>query len=628
MKADAASLCPSCGAALIEASVGGLCAKCFARSALDHDSGWLQSQADTHSSDDWPLVHGWRITGVLGAGGMGRVYLAEAEADERSAALKLLDARWSRDPLMVARFEAEAAALMSLDHPHIARVVELTETDDGRLCMVMEHVDGCDLGRLLRSERIAPERAMDIFQKSCAAVAHAHNEGFAHRDIKPANILIGRDGIVKLSDFGLAKKSAIDAGDGASAIGGFTVTTDRFGTAYYMAPEALLHRDHSGQLADVYALGVLLYHLLTGQMPLGRYTPVSQLTHLPKAFDPVIASALEADPAKRIASVTELAAQATNAWQAHLTAADRALYRKRVLMTVSTLAAAAALIIGGALWQRSQIKAPKHPVFVSPSTASESKPWENSLGMKFVPVPGTRVLFSIWETRRRDVEPFVEAERGMITGSYRKSLIEHDRDRLNIQTLLGGRLVKKGDWNNLGFPVTPDHPACFMQASDGPRYCQWLTWKEQNEGRLRPGQCYRLPTAEEWLTACGGEDAIPRAGNVAGPEARDADWNDNWPTFAEGDPYPRLSPVGAFPAELHGLYDMSGNVCEWVLRHETQFPGLVRDVDAMLLGPDFHDGSPETVSFKHRRPLPKSMRLPNIGFRIVLDWQVDNDNEG
>ena len=628
MKADEASLCPVCGTRLADTSVGGLCAKCFARSALDHDSGWLQSKADTHSGDDWPDVHGWRITGVLGAGGMGRVYLAESEADERIAALKLLDARWSRDPLMVARFEAEAAALMSLDLPHIVRVMELTETADGRLCMVMEHVDGCDLGRLLRSERMIPERAMDIFQKTCAAVAHAHKEGFAHRDIKPANILIGRDGIVKLGDFGLAKKIAADAGDGASAIGGFTVTTDRFGTAYYLAPEALMHRDHNGQLADVYALGVLVYHLLTGQMPLGRFTPVSELTGLPKAFDSVIAAALEADPAKRTVSATELATQAANAWQEHVQTADRTLKRKRLVMTASALAAAASLAIGGALWQRSQITAPKPPVFPSPATASESKPWENSLGMKFVPVPGTRVLFSIWETRRRDVEPFVEAERGMIAASYRKALVEHDRDRLNIHTLIGGRLVKTGDWNDLGFPVTPDHPACFMLSGDGPRYCQWLTWKEQTEGRLHPGQCYRLPTAAEWLIACGGEDAIPRAGNVAGPEARDADWNNNWPTFADGDPYPRLSPVGAFPAELHGLYDMSGNVCEWVLKNETQFPGIVRDVDAMLLGPDFHDGSPDMVSFKHRRPLPNGTRLPNIGFRIVLDWQPDDDSEG
>ncbi len=448
-----------------------------------------------------------------------------------------------------------------------------------------------------------------------------------HRDIKPANILIGREGIVKLSDFGLAKKIAADAGDSASAIGGFTVTTDRFGTAYYLAPETLLRRDHDGKLADVYALGVLLYHLLTGQMPLGRYTPVSQLTELPKAFDSIIASALEADPAKRIASVTDLADAVANAWQHHQQAATRTLLRKRLLIIASAITLAALLTAGGALWQRAHVPPPPAKVFASPASATQAQPWENSLGMKFVPVPGTRVLFSIWETRRRDVEPFVQAEQGMIAASYRKALVEHDRDTLNIQTLIGGRLVKKGSWNDLGFPVTPDHPACFMLASDGPRYCQWLTWKEQSEGRLKPGQCYRLPTAAEWLIACGGEGATPRAGNVAGPEARDSDWNDKWPTFTDGDPYPRLSPVGAFPAELHGLYDMSGNVSEWVLRNEMQFPGIVRDVDAMLLGPDFHDGSPETVSFKHRRPLPNSVRLPNIGFRIVLDWQTDEDSD-
>ena len=73
---------------------------------------------------------------------------------------------------------------------------------------------------------------------------------------------------------------------------------------------------------------------------------------------------------------------------------------------------------------------------------------------------------------------------------------------------------------------------------------------------------------------------------------------------------------------------MSGNVCEWVLKNETQFPGIVRDVDAMLLGPDFHDGNADMLSFKHRRPLPNGTRLPNIGFRIVLDWQTDDGREG
>lgn len=622
MKAELTPPCPSCGAGLAEASIGGLCPKCFARSALDGDTGWLQGKADAHGADDdRPLVPGWRITAMLGAGGMGRVYLAESEADGRTAALKLLDARWSRDPLMVARFEAEAAALMSLHHPHIARVMELIETDDDHLCMVMEHVDGCDLGRLLRSERIPPERAMDIFQKTCSAVAHAHGEGFAHRDIKPANVLIGRDGIVKLSDFGLAKKIAATSADAASAIGGFTVTTDRFGTAYYLAPEALLGRDHDDKLADVYALGVLLYHLLTGQMPLGRFTPVSELTGLPRAFDATIAAALEADPAKRTRSVLDLAAQTAAAWRSHRHATERTLQRKRLLIFASALVVAALLASGGALWQRSHIPTAAPPVFAPPSSATQAQPWVNSLGMKFVPVPGTQVLFSIWETRRRDVEPFIAAEQGMIANSYRKSHVEHDRERLDIHTLVKGRLMKQGSWADPGFPVTPDHPACFMQGSDAARYCQWLTWKEQAEGRLRPGQCYRLPTAAEWLIACGGEEATPRAGNVAGPEARDADWNSSWPTITEPDPYPRQSPVGAFAAELHGLYDMSGNVCEWVLRNKAAFPGIVRDIQAMLLGPDFHDGSSETISFRHRRPLPGHMRLPTIGFRIVLDWQ-------
>lgn len=113
------------------------------------------------SSDDetLPVVIGWRITGLLGAGGMGRVFRAECDDDGRIGALKILDARWSHDPVIAARFEAEASALRQLDHEHIVRALDTTESGDGRFCLVMEFVDGCDLGRLLRAEKLAPERA-------------------------------------------------------------------------------------------------------------------------------------------------------------------------------------------------------------------------------------------------------------------------------------------------------------------------------------------------------------------------------------------------------------------------------------------------------------------------------------
>ncbi len=616
MNPQADTTCAGCGAPLGKDVLGGVCAACFARGALLPEGGWLQSlQAGDEEAQPWPELPDWQILGVLGAGGMGTVFRAQRRADGIIAALKVLDGRWSRDPLMSARFEAEADALKRLEHPNIVRVLETCEAHDGRLCIVMELVDGCDLGRLLRAGPLGTARSLEIFQKVCAAVVFAHARGFSHRDIKPANILVTGDDGVKLADFGLAKECT------EGTIGALTATTDQFGTAYYLAPERMISRSPDGPPQDVYALGVLLYHLLAGRMPIGNYTPVSRLAPVPAAFDALIAKALEADPARRIESADALGQAIAKAWRAHENSGQRRQNARRLLLVAAAGALGAGLLLSGAAWQRSRV--PERPVFTPPSAVKAGSHWENSLGMRFVPVPGTRVLFSIWETRRRDVEPFIAVEKATVATSYREVEAERSRKSFNIQTLgPGGRLIAAGSWAEPGFPVTDDHPACFMLPRDGARFCQWLTWKEQAEGRLLPGQCYRLPTAEEWLIAAGGEDTPPRAGNVAGPEARDEFWNPRWPTFDKADAFPRMAPVGSFPAELHGLFDISGNVSEWVLRSEADIIKPSWETDALLLGPDFHDGSADVASFRHRRPSPMNLRLPNFGFRIVLEHEI------
>lgn len=616
--------CPRCGALAVTSELGGLCPKCFAHSALDADTGWLTTPAgESEAEDIWPAVPGWTINGILGAGGMGRVYRAESVQDGTGGAVKVLESKWSRDPLMAERFAAEAHALMKLDHPHIVRVLETNETDDGRFCLVMELVEGCDLERLLRAEKLAAARAIDIFGKVCSAVAYAHAHGFAHRDIKPANILAAHDGTVKLADFGLAK----DIGPGAgSTIGALTATTEHFGTAYYLAPERILFPKSAGPPADIYALGVLLYHLLAGRMPIGNYTPLSKITGLPVAFDRAIAGALEADPAKRTGSAKALADEVAAAWRHHQRGAHRSQKWRRIRIAAAALFLAAITAAAGAIWQKEHMAPPPPPVFAKPGEATAEKPWENSLGMKFVPVPGTRVLFSIWEARRKDVEPFIYAEKNLLTSVWRAASAKRAKEGVlsNFYILEpGGKLTPTGSWNNLGYPVTPDHPACFFTVFEARRFCDWLTWKEQSEGRLKPGQRYRLPENAEWQAAAGGKGAQPRTGNVAGPEARNERWPAAWRTFSQPDPFPGTAPVGSFPAEPFGLYDISGNVTEWV----SDDAESDNDAAVRLRGPAFNDGTPAVVSFGFVRALPNKMRLPNIGFRIVLDWQDLEDDE-
>jgi serine/threonine protein kinase len=619
MTAPEDTICSRCGVVL--RAIGGLCANCLARSAVDRDTGWLTAALGGGSKDAaQPTVEGWRITGTLGAGGMGRVYQAESERDGSAAAIKVLDQRWSDDPAMTERFANEARLLQRLAHPNILRLLESTETDDGRLCLVTELVEGCDLGRLLRAERLPAARAMEIFDKVCAAVSHAHEHGLIHRDIKPSNILVGRDGAVKLADFGLARDTARSD---ASMIGALTATTDQFGTAYYLAPERMRGRTASGPEADVFSLGVLLYHLLTGDMPLGKYVPMSQLAAAPREFDAIVARALEADPTQRTASVADFQREVAALWREHTAGTLRARKWKRAGIIAASIAFLLAAAGGGAWWQHERMK-PQPIVFADPAKATQQQPWENSLGMKFVPVPGTRVLFSIYETRRRDLEPFTAMIAEQFQAPWSDVDLQERRQavaRLQMLVVRGADgQTRPGSYRDPGWPVTPEHPAIYMQPGNAVQMAQWLTWKEQTEGRLRPGQRYRLPTGAEWLAASGGAEAPLPPGNRAGPEARDSAWPAAWPTLEVRDDFPRTAPVGSFPPEPHGLYDLAGNVAEWVCDTPEGDPSALRD--GTLRGPSYAAGTPERARLGHIVPAPRGVRLPMAGFRLVLEWQV------
>jgi formylglycine-generating enzyme required for sulfatase activity len=269
---------------------------------------------------------------------------------------------------------------------------------------------------------------------------------------------------------------------------------------------------------------------------------------------------------------------------------------------------------------------PKPIVFPNPAQATPQQPWENSLGMKFVPVPGTRVLFSIYETRRRDAEPFLTA----VKEHYDVPWIASDA-ALHAEAAKNSFVnfrTDSGEWTNItydepGWPITPDHPAFLFSGRDAHLYCLWLTWKEQREGRLKNGQRYRLPTTAEWLLACGGDAAKLRPANLAGPEAREGKWPRTMPTLEERDPFPRTAPVGSFAAELHGLYDVSGNVAEWV--NDDSSIEVIQRFQARshlsLRGPAYTYGRAEQLSFGFTRPAPPLARVPFAGFRVVLEWR-------
>jgi serine/threonine protein kinase len=212
----------------------------------------------------------------LGQGGMGTVYRATHTLMDKPVALKILRSELATDAEAVARFHREARSASRLDHDHCIRVTDFGQSDDGLLFLVMELLDGVSLSHVTRRGPVPAARAAAIGVAIAEALAHAHEQGIVHRDLKPDNVFLarrqkGRE-IVKVLDFGLAKLAS-DSALGPSITRDGTV----FGTPEYMAPEQAEGEKLDGR-TDVYALGVIVYQLLTGEVPFKSSNFVALLT--------------------------------------------------------------------------------------------------------------------------------------------------------------------------------------------------------------------------------------------------------------------------------------------------------------------------------------------------------------
>jgi serine/threonine-protein kinase len=204
----------------------------------------------------------YRVLDRVGRGGMGTVYRAIDETLHREVAIKVLNAELN-DPEVAKRFRAEAITVARLSHPGIATIYELFQ-HEGQWLMVMEFVRGETLeGMVSRLGALPPDRAADLCMQSLAALAHAHSMGVVHRDLKPANIMVTESGAVKIMDFGIARVAGTEHLTNA----GFMM-----GTPAYMAPEQVMGQEIDAR-ADVYAMGVVFYRLVTAQLPFKGDTP-------------------------------------------------------------------------------------------------------------------------------------------------------------------------------------------------------------------------------------------------------------------------------------------------------------------------------------------------------------------
>ncbi|HEY2574539.1 MAG TPA: protein kinase [Verrucomicrobiaceae bacterium] len=246
----------------------------------------------------------FRMLDLLGCGGMGAVYKGWQSSLERYVAIKILPPSVIEgDTQFAARFKQEAKTMARFQHPGIVSIYDAGETTGGLLYIVMEFIEGTDVNQMLRAQgRIAPAHALAITAHVCDALQYAHSHGVIHRDIKPANVLINMEGAVKVGDFGLAK--SIDLPQATL----LTMGDMAMGTPDFVAPEALLMGVETDSRADLYAVGVMLYDMLTGQLPRGIFEMPSELTRGDSdvRFDAIIARALEQDREKRYQSASEI----------------------------------------------------------------------------------------------------------------------------------------------------------------------------------------------------------------------------------------------------------------------------------------------------------------------------------
>jgi serine/threonine protein kinase len=362
--------CPQCGTPLPVGALAGLCPACLLKQGAMADTvtgGPTKPFSPPSVAELAPLFPQLEILELIGKGGMGAVYKARQKQLDRLVALKILPPGIGDDPAFADRFAREAKALAKLNHPGIVTLYEFGQVggNEGRAgsplpaespstkagahgvtrptsdavsgsqpstlnsqllyYFLMEFVDGVNLRQLLAGGRVSPREALAIVPQICDALQFAHDQGIVHRDIKPENILLDRRGRVKVADFGLAKLVGTDAftpplshrmGEGGTPVPGegtpSSALTDAgkiMGTPNYMAPEQMEHPGEVDHRADIYALGVVFYQMLTGELPGKRLEPPSSKVQIDVRLDEVVLRALEKKPELRYQQVSVLKTQ-------------------------------------------------------------------------------------------------------------------------------------------------------------------------------------------------------------------------------------------------------------------------------------------------------------------------------
>jgi predicted Ser/Thr protein kinase len=318
---DTQRKCAVCGQPLAENAPDGMCPGCLLKAGFPTGAAIdTETEPVTHRrafvpptvAELAPKFPQLEILEFIGQGGMGAVYKARQKELDRLIALKILPPDIGLDAAFAERFTREAKALAKLSHPGIVTIHD-TGRADGLYYLVMEYVDGVTLRQLMNAGRISAREALAIVPQICDALQFAHDQGIIHRDIKPENILIDRLGRVKVADFGLAKivesvgqavaraaeKGKNNTAPSSSAPHELTEVGKIMGTPQYMSPEQIQAPGDVDHRADIYALGVVFYQMLTGELPGKKIEPPSKKVHIDVRLDEIVLRALEEKPERR-----------------------------------------------------------------------------------------------------------------------------------------------------------------------------------------------------------------------------------------------------------------------------------------------------------------------------------------
>ena len=584
----------------------------------------------------------FKLVEAIGRGGMSAVYKAidlrkvEARSADPYVAVKLLTVPSSGFGQSLALLQSEAQKLQSLPHPNIVRVIDCDR--DGRtVFMTMEYLTGEPLKRQLLAPdfRGMPSQEADrIVESIAAALDFAHRNGVIHGDLKPGNIIITDKDEVKVIDFGIARLMTRPQSAGGAPEERATLAAL---TPLYASPEMLEQRGPDPR-DDVYALACIAHEILTGQHPFdersaldARDAGLAPVRHegMTRCQFRAIAHGLEFDRERRTASASQFLEEFRGR-------RSRPVERTLLLAGVVALTLLATLYLA----LHGRLGGPVHSLPATLASGEVFRDCPTCPLMKVLP-PGRFKQGAAADDP--EAQPFEQPQHPVVigyafgmgvyevtVGEFRE-FIEATSRQITGCTVYDGAWHERADlgWSDVGYPQTATHPVACVSWRDALDYTSWLSHKT--------GQHYRLPSASEWEYAARAGSEAPRpwststetacnSANVADLAA--AQRYPGWKVHQCNDGYVYSAPVGSFAPNDFGLYDMLGNVFEWVADcWRADYRGAPSDGSPWLTGDctqhDLRGGSwftsPQYVSVSARNRFEAGYRSNSVGFRLVRE---------